>query len=368
MLDHQSLLSQYFASRITAAQLLMRLGGVVIKGPTQTLEKLQQCGREYFNFFLIPASQMTLDPQAKVLLDTFATLPPIDYSTLTAQACRADHDARRPIAPGDSVPHVEERDIPGPVGPMRIRIYRPELTGPFPITVFVHGGGFVVCSLDWYDNICRCLCNRAKTIVVSVDYRLAPEAKFPAAVDDVCVAVRWVHENASDLGGIASLIAVAGDSAGGNLAAVAAQQTRTEGLSLCHQLLLYPVTDCRFDTKSYRSFGQGYMVSEEMMRWFWSQYLPDMSSAVDVRASPLRQKDLSGLPSATVITAEYDPLRDEAEAYAAALQAAGVPTDLYRWPGQLHGFMSLISVIDAADIALTTAALALQRAFDAAQR
>jgi len=306
---------------------------------------------------------MTLDPQAKALLDAFAAMPAVDFSSIDAPQYRAMMNGPSIFAPGDAVAQVENRSIPGPGGPLAIRLYRDESGGNLPITVFFHGGGFVIGNLDSHDNICRCLARRAGSLVVSVDYRLAPETRFPGAVKDACAALAWVHRNAREIGGDASRIAVAGDSAGGNLAAVAAQHWRDHGPALRHQLLLYPVTDWRADTESYRNYAKGYFLTWDMMNWFTKQYLPDMLAADDLRASPLRSRDLSGLASATVITAVYDPLRDEGEAYAKAMRAAGVAVELHRWPGQIHGFASMLGVLDNADQALSTAAQALREAF-----
>jgi acetyl esterase len=307
---------------------------------------------------------MTLDPQTKAILDAFASMPAVDFSTIGAQEYRAMMNGPSMFAPGDAVARIENRSIPGPGGELPIRLYYGvEGKDPLPITVFFHGGGFVIGNLDSHDNICRCLARRAECLVVSVDYRLAPEAKFPAAVKDACAALAWVHRNHRELGGDAARIAVAGDSAGGNLAAVAAQHWRDHGPALCHQLLLYPLTDWRADTESYRHYAKDYFLTWEMMNWFTRQYLPDEKAADDLRASPLRSRDLSGLPSATVITAEYDPLRDEGEAYAKAMRAAGVAVELHRWPGQIHGFASMLGVLDAADRALGTAAAGLRGAF-----
>jgi acetyl esterase len=305
---------------------------------------------------------MTLDPQVKALLDMMAAMPAPDFSTLTAAQYRAGMDGPSMFAPGDAVAQVENRTIPGPGGELKLRLYR-DAAGPLPITVYFHGGGFVIGTLDTHDNICRCLARRSGSLVISVDYRLAPEAPFPAAVKDACAALAWAHRNAREIGGDASRMAVAGDSAGGNLAAVAAQHWRDHGPALRHQLLLYPITDWRADTESYRSFAKGYFLTWDMMNWFTRQYLPDQRMADDLRASPLRSRDLSGLPPATVITAEYDPLRDEGEAYAHAMGEAGVAVALHRWPGMIHGFASMLGAVGAADAALDTAARALRQAF-----
>jgi len=306
---------------------------------------------------------MTLDPQAKAMLDALAQMPAVDFSSIGAAQYRAMIDGPSMFAPGDAVAQIDNRAIPGPGGPLQIRLYRGGAGRALPITVYFHGGGFVIGTLDTHDNICRCLAARAGCLVVAVNYRLAPEAQFPAAVKDACAALAWVHRNARDIGGDATRIAVAGDSAGGNLAAVAAQHWRDHGPALCHQLLLYPLTDWRADTESYRNYAKGYFLSWDMMNWFTRQYLPEARAADDLRASPLRARDLSGLPPATVITAEYDPLRDEGEAYALAMRDAGVMVELHRWPGQIHGFASMLGAIDAADQALSAAALGLRRAF-----
>lgn len=217
----------------------------------------------------------------------------------------------------------------------------------------------MACGLDTHANLCRCLAQRAQTVVLSVDYRLAPEARFPAAAHDALDAVRWAAANAADLRVRAGALAVAGDSAGGNLAAVVAQQLRHSGVNIAHQLLLYPVVDCATEHPSYESMGNGYFLSADQMRWFKDQYFDSGADRADPRASPLAAVDLSGVANATIISAEYDPLRDEAEHYAARLSQAGVLTTHVRWRGQMHGFASLLGVLDAADQALTTAARAL---------
>lgn len=305
---------------------------------------------------------MPLDPQAQAMLHAMSAMPPIDWSRITATELRAAM-ASAGFAPGDAVASVEARRIPGPGGDIGLRLYRPHADAALPVTLFFHGGGFVLCDLDSHDNLCRGLAKRAESIVVSVDYRRAPETKFPGAVEDACVALDWVRAQAASFGGDPTRLAVAGDSAGGNLAAAAAQHARDEGLALRHQLLLYPITDCGMRTASYREFADGYYLSAAMMRWFLAQYLPDAQSADDPRASPLRSRELGELAPATIFTAGYDPLRDEGEAYAQALAAAGVTATLRRWPGQIHGFISMLGMIDEADRALWAAADALRCAF-----
>lgn len=311
-----------------------------------------------------PDREMPLHPQAQALLDMLATLPQPDYATLTAPAFRAGIAMSPAFAPGDAVARVDDLHIAGPGGELALRVYHPQATGELPVTLYFHGGGFVACGLDTHDNICRCLAQRAGSLVISVDYRLAPEAPFPAAVDDACAALAWVRQHAQELGGDPARISVAGDSAGGNLAAVAAHHAWTQGWELSQQLLLYPVTDCARATASFREHAANAMLSAAQMDWFGRLYLPDAALALDPRASPLRQTELAGLADATIITAEFDPLRDEGEAYAEALQAAGVAVKLRRWPGQIHGFASMLGMFDDADLVLTHAANALRKAFE----
>ncbi|RKE39863.1 acetyl esterase [Paraburkholderia sp. BL23I1N1] len=310
---------------------------------------------------------MALDPQAQALLAAFAGMPPLDFAQLTAPAYRAMLAAGGALAPGDAIAAEEDLMISTASGPIAARLYRPVAEGGdknalLPLTVFFHGGGFVACGLDTHANLCRCLAQRARTVVLSVDYRLAPEARFPAAAVDACDAVRWAASNSGDLRVRPGALAVAGDSAGGNLAAVVAQHMRHSGVNIAHQVLFYPVLDCATEHPSYESMGDGYFLSADMMRWFKDQYFAEGADRADPRASPLAAADLSGVASATVISAEYDPLRDEAEHYAARLAQAGVLTTHLRWPGQIHGFASLLGALDAADHALTLAARSLRLA------
>lgn len=243
---------------------------------------------------------------------------------------------------------IVNRAIPGPAGDIPIRIYTPEGVGPFPLLVYFHGGGFVVGSIDGSHDLCRTLCWGAGCTVVSVDYRLAPEHKFPAAPDDCLAATRWAADHAAEFNADPARLAVAGDSAGGNLAAVTALRIRDEGgPPLCGQLLLYPVADYHTPpTPSYLANADGYLLTREMMVWFWGHYLSHAGEADDPRAAPLRAPDLAGLPPALVITAEFDPLRDEGERYAERLQAAGVPTVLLRYDGMVHGFLLFADLFD----------------------
>lgn len=308
---------------------------------------------------------MPLHAQTATMLQRLATGPELDFATLDVAAFRAAFVPPSPCARTEIGPIVEHL-IAGAAGPMRLRTYAPRGAGPFPITLYFHGGGFVIGDPDTTDGICRSLAHHGGTLVVSVDYRLAPEAPFPCAIEDAHAALCWVHAHAPALNGMASAIAVAGDSSGGNLAVVLAQMSRARGPEVCHQLLLYPVLDCRFDTPSYRTFAKGYFLTEAMMRWYWRQYLPDGASADDIRVSPARNTALAGLPSATIVTAEYDVLRDEAESYARALSEAGIAVTLRRWEGQIHGFLLMEGDIDDAASALQHAGESLRRAFDRA--
>ena len=306
---------------------------------------------------------MTLDPQAQAMLQALSRLRPFDFATLTGEGYRAVMDRSGLFAAGDEVHAVEEREIAGPGGSLRLRIYRPGAMSGYPVTLFFHGGGFVGCTLDTHDNICRCLCRRADSIVVSVDYRRAPEAPFPAAVEDALAALRWVHAHAAEFGGDKARLAVAGDSAGGNLSAVVSQLCRGSGPVLRHQLLIYPATDFAAETDSRRTRAEGYFLTAELMRWFGNQYTPDPTVRGDPRVSPLRATDFRGLPPATVLVAGYDPLHDEGLAYADRLRDAGVPVELLDYPGQIHGFINMLGAIGTADEALDRCAAALRGAF-----
>jgi acetyl esterase len=299
---------------------------------------------------------MPVDPQIQVLLQLRAALPPLH--TLTVAEAREQFAAR--AIPGLRIPEiagVANRNMPGPAGPLALRIYTPLGQGPFPLMVFFHGSGFVVCSLDTHDAMCRNLCAGAGCVVVSVDYRLAPEHKFPAATHDCLAATRWAHDNAASIGADPDCMFVAGDSAGGNLAAVTAIRVRDEGgPKLRGQMLIYPVTDYyEPGTKSMTENAEGYGLTRAGMIWFWNHYLHNPSIAPHAHASPLRAYSLADLPPALVYTAEYDPLRDEGEAYAARLAVYEVPIEVKRWDGMNHGFFNLPGVVDKATAAMDEA-------------
>ena len=301
-------------------------------------------------------TQLPVDPQIQVLLDRGTGVPATH--TLPVAVARTQYEARIALmAPPAEIAGLREHTIDGPGGPLRIRLYTPRGTSPFPLLVFFHGSGFVLCSLDTHDGMCRNLCAGAGCAVASVDYRLAPEHKFPAAIDDCLHATRWAAAHAAELGANARHIAVGGDSAGGNMAAVTALRVRDEGgLVLCAQLLLHPVTDYYTPgTPSYQENAEGYGLTRDTMKWFWGHYLSDASEGAHPHASPLRATDLSGLPPALVITAEYDPLRDEGELYAEKLRAAGVPIALTRYDGVNHGFMFWVGVVDKSGAAMNEA-------------
>jgi acetyl esterase len=309
---------------------------------------------------------MPLDPQARAVLDALASVPLPDIWQTTPAEFRALTSRLRAPAPEIPVGRVENRAVPGPGGPLPLRLYWPREApaGPLPALVYFHGGGWVIGDLESHDGTCRELANGARCLVASVDYRLAPEARFPAAADDCSAATRWLAANAAALGVDPARIAVGGDSAGGNLAAVVALRARDAGgPALVHQLLVYPVTDCAFDTASYRENAEGYFLTREMMRWFWQQYLEKPEHGADPSASPLRAPTLAGVAPATVLTAEYDPLRDEGEAYARRLAQAGVPVSLTRYDGMFHGFFGMGAAIERARDAVAQAAAALAGAF-----
>jgi acetyl esterase len=257
------------------------------------------------------------------------------------------------------VASAADRTIPGPGGPLGLRVYTPRGAGPFPLLVFFHGGGFVVCDLDTHDALCRNLCAGAGCVVASVDYRLAPEHRFPAAPDDCLAATRWAAEHAAELRADPARVAAGGDSAGGNLAAVVAQRARDEGgPRLAAQLLLYPTTDAAATgMPSLAENAEGYGLTARDMAWFKGHYLGDPAEAANPHASPLRAADLRGLPPALVQTAEYDPLRDEGEAYAARLRAGGRADRRSRRAGMIHGFLFFPGLVRAATRRSTKPAL-----------
>ena len=310
---------------------------------------------------------MPVDPQVQAVLDRAAATGASPLHEQSVEEARRAHvDATEGLAgPSEEVREVLDLAAPGPDGEVPVRVYVPAGGHVSGVVVFLHGGGWVIGTLDSYDAVCRALANASGAVVASVDYRLAPEHPFPAAVEDSWAALRWAHAHAADLGGDADRMALAGDSAGGNLAAVLTRRARDEGgPPLRFQLLVYPVTDAAMDTRSYEQSARGLYLEREGMAWFWDHYLNGADRGLP-DASPLKAPDLSGLPPALVVTAEHDPLCDEGEAYATRLREAGVPVTLRRYPGMTHGFMRWRANVDAAHTLIDESARALRAALTA---
>jgi acetyl esterase len=283
---------------------------------------------------------MPVHPEAQQLLTLLeqAGLPPFEESTVpnARAAGQGFVELQGEPAPVDD---VADRTVPGPAGDIPIRVYRPAGHGPLPVVVYYHGGGWVIGDLEVVDRPCRLLASAAQAVVVSVDYRLAPEHPYPAAFDDCYAATVWVAANAGELGVDSVRLAVAGDSAGGNLAAAVALAARDRGgPEIAAQLLIYPVTNFDFGTESYRENADGYLLTRGSMQWFWAHYLGAQDVPKDPYACPARADSLAGLPPAYLASAEYDPLRDEGEAYGRRLELAGVPVTAKRFDGMIHGF------------------------------
>jgi acetyl esterase len=305
-----------------------------------------------------------LDPEVAIMLHVVPALPSDETVPMAVE-----RDALRRLmrlSPSGSVPvaHVEDRDVPGPAGPMRLRVYRPSDANELPLVLYFHGGGFCLGDLDTHDRICRLLASKADAIVVAVNYRLAPEYPYPAAVEDTYAALDWAAGHAQEIRGDTHRIAVAGDSSGGNLAAVVALKARDErGPALVFQLLIYPATDLSsLDTGSHRDLKAGLWLTRPIMELNRRRYLPAPADRRQPYASPLLAGDLQGLPPALVITAQFDPLRDEGEAYGRALAAAGVRSQVRRYDGVVHGFFGQ-SLLRAGRRAADDAAAALREAF-----
>ncbi len=310
-----------------------------------------------------------LHPQAQVLLDLMIErkIPPTH--TLSPADARKFYRERRSVTQPEPPPIAETRDLAavGPHGPIPLRLYHPlpaaQRRNAPPVLVYYHGGGWVIGDLDTHDTLCRELANAAGCAVVAVDYRMGPEHRFPAAVDDCVAATRWVRDHAAELGIDATRLAVGGDSAGGNLAAVVAIALREAGdVPIRFQLLIYPATDQRRGWPSHTSNGQGYMLTADTMAYFHDHYINDPAQDLDWRASPLLHPDLSKLPPALVLTAGYDPLRDEALQYSHKLTQAGNRCTHILFERQIHGFITMGRVIDEANTAVQICAAELRRA------
>jgi acetyl esterase len=287
---------------------------------------------------------------------------------MTPQEIRADRAAKAEAmevlaGPLQEVARVEDRTIPGPAQPIPIRIYRPVAGTNLPALVYYHGGGWVIGTLDSVDRTCRALANASGCVLISVDYRLAPEHKFPAAVEDADAVLRYAAENAGEFDIDPNRIAVGGDSAGANLATVVCLIARDRGgPKIAFQLLVYPVTDYDDDRTSLHEFAQGYFLTRPMMDYFWGHYLARPEDGRNPHASPIKAESLAGLPPAMVITAECDPIRDQGEAYAQRLRESGVPVSVKRYEGAIHVFFNLAGVIDSGKQAIRDAGAALKKA------
>jgi len=307
---------------------------------------------------------MPLHPQVKTVLDLMSKAgPPMHH--LTPEKAREQILAMR-ANKGDVEPvgKVEDRTIKGPGGNIPIRIYTPNGRGPFPLLVYFHGGGWVVGSIETVDASCRSLTNLANCITVSVDYRLAPEHKFPAAPDDCYAATTWTALNAASIHGDPARMAIGGESAGANLAAAVALMAQERGApSIALQLLLYPVIDRNANLPSSRENGEGYFLTTEMMGWFWNHYLRNDADGENPLASPLRAKRLAGIAPAAIYTAEFDPLRDEGAEYAKKLREAGIAVEYKCQEGLIHGYMGMAKAVEPAGKALQEAATTLKKAF-----
>jgi acetyl esterase len=309
-----------------------------------------------------------LHPQAQALLRLMEEKGVPPTHTLSPAQARAAYLQRRTFTQPEppEVASVRDLELRGPAGPIALRSYRPAGSAAdavLPVLVYYHGGGWVIGDLETHDVLCRQLANQSGCAVVSVDYRLAPEHPFPAAVDDAIAAARWVRANAAALKVDPSRLAVGGDSAGGNLAAVVALAARDAGdLPIAFQLLIYPATDQRRGWPSHTTNGQGYLLTQDSIAYFHDFYLPDAKADLDWRASPLLHADHRGLPPALVLTAGYDPLRDEGLQYAHALSAAGTRATLVNFEREVHGFILMGRVLDEANVAVQLCAAQLKQA------
>jgi acetyl esterase len=314
-----------------------------------------------------------LDPTAREIVDAMAaTFPPVDFDRSGTENRRLIKEAAAEVIPATPEPvgSVEDRTVPGPAGPVPVRVYQPaaggdgDAGGAAPVLAFFHGGGWVVCDLDSHDGMCRAICNESGCIVVAVDYRLAPEHRFPAGAEDAYAVTAWLGAHAAEVGGDPSRLAVCGDSAGGNLAAVVALMARDRGgPRLGLQVLVYPVIDFRFDTASHLDPGDPKVLQSGEVRYYWYEYLTDEADGEHAYASPIRAESLAGLPPALFVLAEFDPLRDEGEAYAKRLATEGIAVTVERYDGMFHSFVTFLGALPQARDAVARIGDALRAAF-----
>ncbi len=306
---------------------------------------------------------MPLQPQVKTMIEGLAAAGGPALEDMAPADARVMFRQLTLLSTVEEVPRVEDRSAPGPAGDVPVRVYWPEPRGDRPgVLLWLHGGGWVIGDLESADPVARALANRSGLVVVSVDYRLSPEHIAPAALDDCAAALAWTVANADDLGIDATRLAVGGDSAGGNLAALLCQRTRDEaGPPIAFQLLVYPATDLTQSHPSYDANGTDYFLTKAGMTWFIGHHLGGLDPK-DPTVSPLYADSCDGLPPALVVTAEFDPLRDEGEAYAARLRDAGIAAEAVRYEGQIHGFFAMTAVLDDAGVAIDRAAAALRTA------
>jgi acetyl esterase len=292
---------------------------------------------------------MPLHPDAQKFLEQRERLGVRDVAELSVDAAREQAIRLAALTPGEAVARVRDVEIPGAYGAIPLRLYYPRQdAAALPILVFFHGGGWVVGTLETGDAVCRAWTNAVPCLVVAVNYHKAPEYKFPAAAEDAYTATQWASEHASEIGGDAARLAVCGQSAGGNLAAVVALMARDRGAPhIAFQIPWVPITDANFETTSYRDNAVGYGLTRAGMIWFWEHYVNGPEDYKNPYAAPLRAQDLSNLPPAFIAAAEYDPLREDARAYADALRAAGVPVEFHCYDGMVHGWLGAQAFADA---------------------
>lgn len=307
---------------------------------------------------------MPLHPQAATFLEQYGQLnaPPMEALPIDVTRRALILASRVQMAPA-KLAKIETRTIPGPDGQdLKIRIYWPQGNRPFAACLYFHGGGWVLNNIDTHDDLVQRLAEASGCLFVSVDYRLAPEHKYPAAAEDSYTALQWVAANAATLNVDPTRIAVSGDSAGGNLAAAVCLMTRDRGgPPIAFQALIYPITDCDFERPSYQQNAEGYFLTKSQMQWFWNHYVSSPDQMCEPYASPLRAESLQGLPAAYILTAEFDPLRDEGEAYAVALRSAGVPVEITRYDGMIHAFLKRVDQFKSALVAIREIGDALKR-------